>query len=155
MTHHDERLRYDTMPAGAERMCAAIFLKTKTAPSGCWEWIGHIDRKTGYGRTTHRPLGTTSAHRLSWHGFNGAIPSGVCVDHVCRNRKCANPDHLRLLTNRENVLIGVGPTAVNAAKTNCPLGHPYSGMNLIVRKNGRRDCRACKAISDHERRSAK
>ncbi len=31
-----------------------------------------------------------------------------------------------------------------AAKTHCPHGHEYSGSNLIVGKDGRRRCRACK-----------
>jgi hypothetical protein len=32
---------------------------------------------------------------------------------------------------------------INAAKTHCPAGHPYSGGNLMVLRNGRRRCRTC------------
>ncbi len=40
----------------------------------------------------------------------------------------------------------------NRDKTHCPLGHPYGGDNLIVRrKNGGRACRACKRMHDSER----
>jgi hypothetical protein len=35
-------------------------------------------------------------------------------------------------------------------KSGCPKGHPFSGDNLIVRKDGTRACRACKKISDHK-----
>ncbi len=28
-------------------------------------------------------------------------------------------------------------------KTHCPQGHPYSGENLFVRKNGKRECKTC------------
>ena len=35
-------------------------------------------------------------------------------------------------------------------KSLCPQGHPFSGANLITRKNGSRACRACKKVSDHK-----
>lgn len=32
----------------------------------------------------------------------------------------------------------------NRDKTHCPKGHPYSGDNLYVRPNGKRECRQCR-----------
>lgn len=35
--------------------------------------------------------------------------------------------------------------SVQAAKTHCPQGHPYSGDNLYVSRSGDRQCRSCLA----------
>lgn len=43
---------------------------------------------------------------------------------------------------------------LNAAKTHCPRGHPYSGSNLITQSNGRRRCRQCNAEQTAARRAA-
>lgn len=44
----------------------------------------------------------TVAHRVAWIGEHGPIPDGLTVDHLCKQRKCVNIAHLRLLTNYEN-----------------------------------------------------
>ena len=36
------------------------------------------------------------AHRFAWEQASGAIPDGVDVLHLCRNRICVRPDHLAL-----------------------------------------------------------
>lgn len=115
--------------------------------SGCWEWQGRID-KGGYGRKKIRKDGINyyNVHQVSFVVYNGDIPFGNEIDHKCRNRKCFNPDHLQAITKKENILLGIGPTAVNARKTHCNRGHPLSGDNLYVFKDGRRDCKLCQRI---------
>ena len=45
----------------------------------------------------------TLCHRAAWVYCHGTqIPDGMTVDHMCHNRQCVNPDHLRLLSNFEN-----------------------------------------------------
>ncbi|WP_372489607.1 HNH endonuclease signature motif containing protein [Prescottella equi] len=44
----------------------------------------------------------TLAHRVAWIAEHGPIQPGFTVDHVCKNRKCVNVQHLRLLSNFEN-----------------------------------------------------
>lgn len=47
-----------------------------------------------------------------------------------------------------------GGTA-NGLKTHCPQQHPYAGHNLIIRKDGSRNCRACKNDSQRRARRVK
>jgi hypothetical protein len=83
------------------------------------------------------------AHRLVYEELVGPIPEGMELDHLCRNTSCVNPAHLEPVPHRVNVLRGVGPTAENAVKTECVNGHPLTGRNLCIRKEGGRKCRTC------------
>ncbi len=110
----------------------------------CWVWAGVRD-SGGYGHT--RINGRQyRAHRVAYELFVGVIPEGMHVDHLCRNRACINPDHMELVTPRENVLRGVGISAENARKTACIHGHLFDAANTYVSKTGRRQCRECHRI---------
>lgn len=114
----------------------------------CWLWLGNLDRK-GYGRFSFNVSGSL-AHRFSYMVHVGPIGKGLTIDHICRVRKCVNPSHLRVLTNTENVLSGIGITATNARKTSCNRGHEYTKENtrIFIGPNGRkvRFCKACDKI---------
>ncbi len=108
----------------------------------CWVWKGLTHN--GYGVLSIpnvRPQ--VRAHRLSYTLHVGPIPSGLVLDHICRNRGCVRPDHLEAVTDRENVLRGIGPTARNFRKTHCSQGHAYTPENTKWTKDGYRRCRAC------------
>lgn len=62
----------------------------------CWNWTGLISPE-GYAR-----FSTTLAHRTAYEMTAGTIPAGMCIDHICRNRKCVRPEHLRLATYKQN-----------------------------------------------------
>lgn len=113
--------------------------------SGCWEWTA-AKSDGGYGRfrTGGRSSPFVVAHRIAYELLAGPIPDGLVIDHLCRNRACVNPTHLEPVTQRVNTLRGVGLSAINAARTHCPQGHPYEGRNLMTTKDGFRQCRACK-----------
>jgi hypothetical protein len=107
----------------------------------CWLWVGTRDQKD-YGKFWN---GTTAviAHRYAYELLVGPIPDGLHIDHLCRVHRCVNPDHLEAVTNRENVLRGEGPTAINAAKTHCIHGHEFTPENTITNRLGHRWCRTC------------
>jgi hypothetical protein len=71
---------------------------------------------------------------------------------TCPHRCCCNPAHLELATGRENVLRGKAPTARNAAKTHCPRGHAYDGID--GRKRQHRRCSTCRREQQCARRRA-
>ncbi len=132
----------------------------EVAPSGCWEWTGCV-RRTGYG-VFHPTPKQVAPHIWSYQYFKGPIPDGLTVDHQCRNRRCVNPDHLRLLTRGDNVLASPESNAGrNMRKTHCDRGHPLEGDNLIVIPNFRnperppwRQCRECAIMRKRARRAA-
>lgn len=68
----------------------------------CWPWIGNINRSIGYGQYYLNGK-TVYPHRLVVETVQGPIPQGMVVDHICHNRACVNPDHLRVVTNKQNL----------------------------------------------------
>lgn len=125
----------------------------KIDSEGCWLYTGCVG-DNGYGRARG-----TSAHRYAYEKRFGPVADGMHVDHLChepskckggtscKHRRCINPEHLAVVTPRENVLRSNSFVAHNAAATHCPEGHPYEGDNLIVRPN-QRTCRICQHRRD-------
>ena len=112
---------------------------------GCMLWQG-ADSGNGYGRISVGGK-TRATHIVAYELFVGPVPRGMVLDHTCRNRLCFNPKCLVPRTNLENVLMGKGPTAVNARKEFCLRGHKLEGKNLITRVRGgrtHRECRECR-----------
>lgn len=118
--------------------------------SGCWEWLGSL-QPNGYGTlgVGQRSLGqkrTLYAHRVSYEIFIGKIPTGLDLDHLCRNRRCINPMHLEPVTRSINNKRGIGATIlgkINASKKFCKNGHQFNAENTRHRKSGGRACRIC------------
>lgn len=110
--------------------------------TNCWMWSGSMNVE-GYGRI-YRKGTTYKAHRLSYMINKGPIPSGLVLDHLCRTKGCVNPDHLEAVTPRENVIRGIGPSAINSAKDVCHNGHQFDNKNTRISSyDGQRVCRTC------------
>lgn len=69
----------------------------------CWNWAGGIN-SSGYG-VYERDRKRTVAHRFIYERNKGPIPEGKYLDHICKNRRCVNPDHLQPVTNSEHAAI--------------------------------------------------
>jgi hypothetical protein len=95
-----------------------------------------------------------AAHRWSYEDAKGQIPEGMVIDHLCRTSLCVRPDHLEAVSNRENILRGSGPTAVNARKTICKNGHPLEGNTYRQGTHGR-VCKTCWNRASNERKRRK
>ena len=126
----------------ADRLRAMLSVDPET---GCHNWTGAT--VGGYGQIF---LGNdsiphkTGAHRLAYALAKGPIPDGLVIDHLCRNRRCCNAEHLEAVTMLENSLRGEGLVAINSRKTHCPKGHEYTEKNTYFAPGTqRRHCRAC------------
>lgn len=120
---------------------AEKFWASVDASGDCWEWTGGCDTQ-GYGRFYFSPGHYDLSHRHAWVVLVGPIPAGMQLDHLCRNRRCVNPDHLEPVTRRVNILRGYSPVAIRARQTECIRGHEFTPENTRI-KNGYRNCRAC------------
>lgn len=127
--------------------------KINVVDSGCWEWQGCESR--GYGQFWYNKK-LKATHQISYELFKGNIPKGLELDHLCRNKRCCNPDHLEAVTHKENTqrgLVGFVSGLKQRAKTHCPQGHEYNEENTHIRPNGDRQCRVCEKIRGRIRRS--
>jgi hypothetical protein len=114
----------------------------------CWAWTGALNSR-GYGCFSVDGRSQLT-HRITYSLLVGTIAPGLEVDHLCRNKRCCNPDHLEAVTRLVNQR-----RTERASKTHCVHGHPLAGDNLkLIRKPSgvRRGCRVC--MIDTARRQA-
>lgn len=129
--------------------------KIALTDSGCIEWLAGTNG-VGYGALRLGPedgCRPVYVHRWSYEYHIGPIAEGLHLDHLCRNTRCINPDHLEPVTGGENVLRGLSSPAINARKSSCVRGHLLDGANLYVEPStGYRKCRECARMRDRARR---
>ena len=92
------------------------FFKKKKKTKECWDWIACKD-SDGYGAFwKNEKKRAVPAHRMSLELADINIPKGLVVDHICKNRGCVNPKHLRLVTPRVNALENTNSICVKFRK---------------------------------------
>lgn len=72
--------------------------------TGCHCWTGPTSgngRGGGYPRMSLDGQ-TVAVHRVVFVTVHGFVPGKKQIDHICRNRLCVNPDHLEMVTHKEN-----------------------------------------------------
>lgn len=129
-----------------EKFLSKIKIQNET---GCWIFSGAID-KDGY-RICHdkKPY---KSHRYSFELFNGPLSEYMVIDHMCRNRACCNPDHLRDVTPTVNAK----ENRINMLIDYCKKGHKLTEENKSKHKgNGGfvTVCKECNRIKNKKARS--
>ena len=122
----------------------------------CWQWTGAVagDAKGhGYGNCIVDGH-TRSAHRYAYEISLGPIPEGHDIDHICRNRLCVRPEHLRPATRKQN-MENLGLSSTN--RTGLRGVREWDGWFLVeTRHNGRKYFGgAYQDINDAERAAVK
>lgn len=102
------------------------FLSHVNKTDTCWLWTGAL-AENGYGVfQLNKEKGTQKAHRVSYSEFVSPLQDDQYLDHLCRVRNCVNPNHLEVVTKRQNAVRG---DLVNKKRSGLPVG---------AHKNGRR-----------------
>ena len=123
---------------GYERFVPKVEIDRET---GCWNWTASTT-PGGYGSLSLPNGERCVAHRFSYEHHVGPIPDGLQIDHLCRNRRCVNPEHLEPVTQRENILRGESTAAQRARQTHCKRGHEFTPDNLVQTVRYR-SCKTC------------
>lgn len=90
----------------------------------CWEWTG--GKFKGYGSFY---IGTkkTLAHRTAYGLLVEELPATVYLDHICHNKACVNPNHLRPVNAKQNSEHRSGPIATSKSGFRGVSWHKQSG----------------------------
>lgn len=90
-----QALTIDALP---ERIASKI----EVDDDGCWLWLASLGRG-GYGQLWSPERKTMDrAHRAIYLLLVGPVDADLEMDHLCRVRRCVNPEHLEPVTRQEN-----------------------------------------------------
>lgn len=101
---------------------------------GCEVVTSRLDRD---GYAYH---GKSRAHIVAWTRANGAVPDGLELDHLCRNRACKALHHLQPITRSEQEKRK--SFAYRLRLATCQRGHDLT-KHRAVTPNGGVTCGAC------------
>lgn len=88
--------------SGSKSTLRVRLKKYEVASNGCWNWTGKQNQH-GYGVITVDGR-ETRAHRAMYFMLNPTTDATLVVMHTCDNPRCINPDHLKLGTQKENMM---------------------------------------------------
>jgi hypothetical protein len=123
----------------------------------CWLWTAGGEA-AGYGEFTWEGK-TDRSHVAAYVLLVGPVPDGLVLDHLCQVKRCVKaiadgngPAHLEPVPQKDNILRGTSPAALNAQKTHCRHDHEFTVENTLIDRNGHRRCRACSTAREMARR---
>ena len=106
--------------------------------NGCLLFTGCVQSR-GYG-SLGDGVRTVLAHKLAWETTNGKVPEGFRLLHMCHEKLCCEPEHMRLLARSEH-----GRRSMEFI-THCARGHLRTPLTSETRKNGRVRCICCSRV---------
>ena len=112
-------------------------------PNGCWLWTGKVSQG-GYGHIGIKRgdrWHSENVHRVAYELINGAIGSGLEIDHLCGNKLCCRPNHLEAVSRIENIRRQPRCNGVY-----CKRGHILSDKNTYTYR-GLKKCKMCHAMA--------
>ena len=86
------------------RIMANVEIRDAGYKTPCWLWTmadSGDGRGGGYPRMKLNAR-TCAVHKVAFVNEHGYVPGNKQIDHKCRNRLCVNPDHLEMVSHREN-----------------------------------------------------
>lgn len=138
--------QYFNNPEYVEKAKARIAGRLVPGPNGCVECL-YKGAVRGYSGIWFAG-GMWPTHRLVWLLERGEIGDGLTLDHLCRNRRCVNLDHLEPVSSGENTR-----RSPRAFKTHCANGHEYTDRDwALVGSVKNRRCWKCSYESKRRQR---
>ena len=107
--------------------------------TSCW-LVTHNLNGFGYAKWVKPPFVGRPAHRVIWEFFNGPVPPGMDLHHLCEEKRCRRPDHLLTVTRREHFLLERSRHTF-IGRPACKNGHPHTFGEM-----GK--CGECKRLKD-------
>jgi len=86
---------------------------SEPGPNGCINWTGALAHR-GHGQMGMRGR-RGYVHRFVWEAAHGTIPAGIVIDHMCRNPRCVNIEHLQAVTPKQNNENRSGPSRISTS----------------------------------------
>ena len=125
---------------GTKTDISEIIRRLVTKSNGCIVWTGAYNKGYGVVWFNGRLRGV---HEVMYEYKHGPVPKGFELGHMYNNR-CVNDEHVKVMTHKENMLMGSNPLAMKARQVECIRGHSLSGSNLYITSEGRRNCKICR-----------
>lgn len=80
-------------------------------PSYCWLWLGKRDKKSGRPLLNMRTSGkhkSYKVYRLLYQiVYDCELVPQQTIDHKCENVACVRPEHMQVVSNKNNAQLGV------------------------------------------------
>ncbi|WP_035641592.1 HNH endonuclease signature motif containing protein [Bradyrhizobium sp. ORS 375] len=89
-----------------EKVMSRVEIVEGPLDTPCHLWTGPTSGSKGRGKDYARMSldgGTMAVHIVMYVLEHGPIPPRKQLDHRCRARRCVNPDHLEMVTHKENM----------------------------------------------------